>query len=69
MVEIDWTVANVFINFLSGNQEELVNSLRCANDHLQTQFKWDLPKRFHYAHNDRIEDIVMNVDDGWLVGR
>ncbi|XP_064625490.1 ectonucleotide pyrophosphatase/phosphodiesterase family member 3-like isoform X2 [Lineus longissimus] len=51
------------------NQDELVNSLRCANDHLQTQFKWDLPKRFHYAHNDRIEDIVMNVDDGWLVGR
>jgi ectonucleotide pyrophosphatase/phosphodiesterase family protein 1/3 len=57
------------VHTFTGDQQEIVDSLRCANDSLQAQFKWDLPKRFHYAYNKRIEDIVLNVDDGWLVGR
>ena len=37
--------------------------------YLNAYKKEDLPKRFHYANNIRIEEIVLNVEDEWLIQR
>ena len=37
--------------------------------YLNAYKKEDLPKRFHYANNDRIEEVVLNVADEWLIQR
>ena len=29
--------------------------------------KRELPKRFHYANNRRIDDVVMELEDKWAV--
>ena len=29
--------------------------------------KLDLPKRFHYANNHRIDDVILEVADKWKV--
>ena len=31
--------------------------------------KRHLPKRLHYANNIRIDDIVIHMDDEWVVSR
>jgi len=38
--------------------------LLILQSYLKSQY---FPKRFHYAFNDRIEDVELVVDEGWLV--
>uniref|UniRef100_H2ZDI4 Uncharacterized protein n=1 Tax=Ciona savignyi TaxID=51511 RepID=H2ZDI4_CIOSA len=49
--------------------EAVYDLLKCTHNtsHWQTFLKTQyLPKRFHYAHNSRIEDVILSMDDGWL---
>ncbi len=35
--------------------------------HSWVEDKRDLPKRYHYANNRRIDDVIFDVDDGYFV--
>ncbi|XP_074642804.1 venom phosphodiesterase 2-like [Tubulanus polymorphus] len=45
--------------------EKLLSELRCKNEHLDVYRKEDLPKRLHYSNSRRIEELVLNSEDGW----
>ncbi|KAI8479780.1 ectonucleotide pyrophosphatase phosphodiesterase [Branchiostoma belcheri] len=47
----------------------VADSLTCSSPHMTVYNKRDLPKRFHFANNRRIEDVVISVEDKWLVAR
>ncbi|XP_029957856.1 autotaxin isoform X2 [Salarias fasciatus] len=49
----------------------VVANLTCkkSDQHFKPYFKQNLPKRLHYAHNRRIEDIHLLVDRKWHVAR
>ncbi|CAK8697231.1 unnamed protein product [Clavelina lepadiformis] len=52
------------------NAQETHDLLRCKHDrtHWQSFLKYQyLPKRFHYANNDRIEPVHLVMDDEWIV--
>ena len=46
---------------------KILQELRCASSHLHVFEKLELPKRLHYANNQRIDDIVLMPQDSWLV--
>ncbi|XP_019615525.1 PREDICTED: venom phosphodiesterase 2-like [Branchiostoma belcheri] len=47
----------------------VADSLTCSSPHMTVYNKRDLPKRFHFANNRRIEDVIISVEDKWLVAR
>ncbi|XP_076799396.1 venom phosphodiesterase 2-like [Clavelina lepadiformis] len=50
--------------------EDTHNQLKCTHEqsHWQSFLKYQyLPKRYHYAYNDRIEPVLLTMDDEWLV--
>jgi len=52
------------------NAREEMEKLKCdhENSHWQAFLKYEyLPKRWHYANNARIEDILLPMDVEWLV--
>ncbi|KAK3872787.1 hypothetical protein Pcinc_018272 [Petrolisthes cinctipes] len=47
---------------------EVLEALTCtSNTALRAYAKEDLPKRFHFDNNRRIEDIVLDLDEGFIV--
>jgi len=50
--------------------DEVNSKLKCTRNesHWQSFIKYEyFPKRFHYAKNDRIEDVLLTMDDQWIV--
>ncbi|KAK7482281.1 hypothetical protein BaRGS_00026524, partial [Batillaria attramentaria] len=47
--------------------KEIEESLECETNHYRVFTKDSVPKRFHFANNDRIGDVIVDVQDGWLV--
>uniref|UniRef100_A0A8C5MIK6 Ectonucleotide pyrophosphatase/phosphodiesterase 3 n=1 Tax=Leptobrachium leishanense TaxID=445787 RepID=A0A8C5MIK6_9ANUR len=49
----------------------IVQNLTCrkSDQHFKPYMTYDLPKRFHYANNIRIDKVHLYVDRQWLVGR
>nr|XP_002120081.1 venom phosphodiesterase 2-like isoform X2 [Ciona intestinalis] len=53
------------------DQEHIESQLSCQTEDTRWQVfskQTDLPKRYHYANNKRIEEIQLVVDDEWLAG-
>ena len=48
------------------NISDVTQKLNCINSHLVTYNKKDLPRRFHYITNDRIDDILLILADTWM---
>ncbi|KAI8492903.1 ectonucleotide pyrophosphatase phosphodiesterase [Branchiostoma belcheri] len=48
---------------------DIDNTCEFEVPHMTVYNKRDLPKRFHFANNRRIEDVVISVEDKWLVAR
>ncbi|KAG9335604.1 hypothetical protein JZ751_004369, partial [Albula glossodonta] len=53
------------------NSAELVANMTCAkpDQQIKPYLKPDLPKRFHYANNRRIEDATVLVNAQWVFAR
>lgn len=34
---------------------------------MNVYLKEDIPARFHYQHNDRIQPIILVADEGWTI--
>ncbi|XP_004710937.1 bis(5'-adenosyl)-triphosphatase ENPP4 [Echinops telfairi] len=49
------------------NVTQLYNKLKVCNHHLSVYLKEDIPARFHYQHNDRIQPIILVADEGWTI--
>ncbi|PVD23081.1 hypothetical protein C0Q70_16343 [Pomacea canaliculata] len=79
---IDGTIATINTRFhrevVNGNTvvvnttdmldvNKVYESLQCKSSHYRVFTKETLPMRFHYTNNDRIGDITVDVQDGWLV--
>ncbi|KAA0201529.1 hypothetical protein HAZT_HAZT005420, partial [Hyalella azteca] len=43
---------------------DMMRKLACQRTDMRTYEKSGLPKRFHFSNNRRIEDIVLDLDDG-----
>nr|DBA26665.1 TPA: hypothetical protein GDO54_010896 [Pyxicephalus adspersus] len=58
-------------NYLSFDSDGVVKNLTCRkpDQHFRPYLKQDLPKRFHYANNIRIDKVHLYVDRQWLVVR
>ncbi|XP_069743128.1 ectonucleotide pyrophosphatase/phosphodiesterase family member 3-like isoform X2 [Narcine bancroftii] len=63
---------NVPNDYLSFNPEGVAKNLSCRfpNQHFIPYMAYDLPKRFHYANNIRIDkEVHLYLDEQWLAGR
>ena len=49
--------------------EDLMEDTNCASEYMSIYAKSDLPKRFHYTRNERIDEVVAVMDDTWAVDR
>ncbi|XP_067141418.1 venom phosphodiesterase-like [Centruroides vittatus] len=47
--------------------KETVKMMKCKNEHFRVYDKRQLPKRFHYSDNYRIDPIVIDLDPQWLI--
>ena len=50
-------------------RSEILAQLRCGSPRVRVFEKSQLPRRIHYAYNDRIDDIVLMPQDTWLLTR
>ncbi|XP_065586506.1 bis(5'-adenosyl)-triphosphatase ENPP4 [Cyrtonyx montezumae] len=41
--------------------------LKHCNDHMKVYLKEEIPDRFHYRHNKRIQPIILIADEGWTI--
>ncbi|XP_003403934.3 bis(5'-adenosyl)-triphosphatase ENPP4 [Loxodonta africana] len=49
------------------NRTEVYNQLKACDPHMNVYLKEDIPARFHYQHNDRIQPIILVADEGWTI--
>ena len=46
-----------------------MRNITCRSSHLRPYYKEQLPVRLHYSNNDRIDDVILDMDPEWLVTR
>nr|CAG31819.1 hypothetical protein RCJMB04_11m23 [Gallus gallus] len=52
------------------NKEYVYNLLKqCDDRHMKVYLKEEIPDRFHYRHNKRIQPIILIADEGWTMYR
>uniref|UniRef100_K9IK26 Bis(5'-adenosyl)-triphosphatase ENPP4 n=1 Tax=Desmodus rotundus TaxID=9430 RepID=K9IK26_DESRO len=49
------------------NRTEVYNKLKNCSSHMSVYLKEDIPARFHYQHNDRIQPVILVADEGWTI--
>ncbi|XP_006860666.1 PREDICTED: bis(5'-adenosyl)-triphosphatase ENPP4 [Chrysochloris asiatica] len=49
------------------NTTQIYNKLKMCHHHMNVYLKEDIPARFHYQHNDRIQPIILVADEGWTI--
>lgn len=46
---------------------EVYDKLKHCSPHMTVYLKEEIPDRFHYQHNDRIQPIILVADEGWTI--
>ncbi|XP_031460797.1 bis(5'-adenosyl)-triphosphatase ENPP4 [Phasianus colchicus] len=50
------------------NKKYVYNLLKqCDDHHMKVYLKEEIPDRFHYRHNKRIQPIILIADEGWTI--
>lgn len=49
------------------DRTEVYNKLKNCNSHMNVYLKEDIPNRFYYQHNDRIQPIILVANEGWTI--
>ncbi|XP_069461902.1 ectonucleotide pyrophosphatase/phosphodiesterase family member 5 [Ambystoma mexicanum] len=57
----------IAINPKQGKLEEVYRSLANVHPHMTVYRKNDIPERFHYKNNNRIQPIIAVADLGWTI--
>ncbi|KAK6178834.1 hypothetical protein SNE40_011330 [Patella caerulea] len=60
---------NIPLNPTGISLEEVMSRVECRSKHVRINRKTNLPKRLHYSNNPRIDDIIVDVDEGWWFSR
>lgn len=46
---------------------DMLENISCTGAHFRTYTKATLPQRFHFTNNGQIGDVILTLDDGWLI--
>ncbi|XP_042858870.1 venom phosphodiesterase-like [Penaeus japonicus] len=70
--DLAYTYSGAFGRISLKNESEevemdILEKLSCQREELRAYDYRDLPTRFHFSHNRRIEDIVLDLDPGFTV--
>ncbi|XP_010225544.1 PREDICTED: bis(5'-adenosyl)-triphosphatase ENPP4 isoform X2 [Tinamus guttatus] len=49
------------------NKTYVYNLLKNCSEHMKVYLKEEIPDRFHYQHNKRIQPIILVADEGWTI--
>ncbi|XP_040453931.1 bis(5'-adenosyl)-triphosphatase ENPP4 isoform X1 [Falco naumanni] len=49
------------------NKRDVYNFLKRCSSHMKVYLKEEIPERFHYRHNKRIQPIILVADEGWTI--
>ncbi|NXS52133.1 ENPP4 triphosphatase, partial [Brachypteracias leptosomus] len=49
------------------NKTYVYNLLKTCSPHMQVYLKEEIPERFHYRQNKRIQPIILVADEGWTI--
>ncbi|XP_051853046.1 bis(5'-adenosyl)-triphosphatase ENPP4 isoform X2 [Antechinus flavipes] len=49
------------------NQTYVFKKLEHCSSHMKAYLKDDIPGRFHYQHNERIQPVLLVADEGWTI--
>ena len=58
---------NNMLGILSAYFLKVFDKLNGVNEHFTVYKKEDLPENLHYSNNNRIPDIVIVVEKGWIL--
>lgn len=58
---------NYYIDVTHVPVPKLIDQLMCKNPAMKVFTKETVPKRYHYFNNKRIGDILLDLQDRWLV--
>lgn len=56
-----------FFFFFLTDKKYVYNLLKKCNIHMKVYLKEEIPERFHYRHNKRIQPIILVADEGWTI--
>ncbi|XP_020366912.1 ectonucleotide pyrophosphatase/phosphodiesterase family member 5 [Rhincodon typus] len=65
---IDFTPVSAILP-KEGKNNEIYDALVNAHPHMTVYKKEDIPDRFHYKHNKRIQPIIAVADEGWTINQ
>ncbi|XP_044275160.1 bis(5'-adenosyl)-triphosphatase ENPP4 [Varanus komodoensis] len=52
---------------LPHNKEYVYNLMKNCSPHMKVYLKEEIPDRYHYHHNARIQPIILVADEGWTI--
>ena len=55
------------IRAVAGHEDEVAKALLAPRPHMTCWRKEDVPQRFHYGHNPRVQPFVCLAETGWLI--
>ncbi|XP_029451931.1 bis(5'-adenosyl)-triphosphatase ENPP4 [Rhinatrema bivittatum] len=51
------------------NKTQIYNALKNCSSYMKAYLKEDIPDRYHYKHNSRIQPIILVANEGWMFVR
>ncbi|XP_053459275.1 bis(5'-adenosyl)-triphosphatase ENPP4 isoform X2 [Nycticebus coucang] len=54
-------------NFIKEDRTVVYDKMKSCHPHMNVYLKEDIPNRFYYQHNDRIQPIILVADEGWTI--
>ena len=61
--------AGNYLQFVSVPVEDILRDTSCSSEHMKVYARADVPRRFHYARNERIDEIIAVMEEPWAVTR
>ncbi|XP_053140059.1 bis(5'-adenosyl)-triphosphatase ENPP4 [Hemicordylus capensis] len=52
---------------LPKNETYVYNLMKICDPHMNVYLKEEIPERYHYHHNKRIQPIILVADEGWTI--
>ncbi|XP_062972011.1 bis(5'-adenosyl)-triphosphatase ENPP4 [Elgaria multicarinata webbii] len=52
---------------LPNNETYVYNLMKNCSPHMKVYLKEEIPDRYHYHHNKRIQPIILVADEGWTI--
>lgn len=60
-------ISSYWLSTLSSDETYVYNSIRNCSPNMKAYLKEDIPDRYHYRYNNRIQPIILVADEGWTI--